>query len=141
MKNHTKSIVLLLTAALVLFSFAACGGKDEASSSVSGKTFAFESCTTDGEDMTETITAIYTEQTFAFKEDGTCVQTVIWSDEMADAMGSSDPVEQSGTYTEDGDTVTVTFASDDGDLDMTFTVDGDTLTMSEDGSEMIYKLQ
>lgn len=140
MKKHTKSVVLLLTAALVVLSFAACGG-EEASSLVGGKTFAFESCTTDGEDVTETITAIYTEQTFAFAKDGTCVQTIVWSDEMAEAMGSSDPVEQSGTYTEDGDTVTVTFASDDGDLDMTFTVDGDTLTMSEDGSEMIYKLQ
>lgn len=140
MKTFSKSLALLLALTLITLGLAACSNNDSASK-VSGKTFAFESCTMDGEDATETITAMYKEQSFSFKEDGTCVQTIVWTDEFAEMMGSSDPVEQSGSYEESGNTVKLTFTSDDEDVVMEFTIDGDTLTMTEDGSVMVYKLQ
>ena len=142
MKNYAKSYSLMLVLVLLTMCFAACG-KDEdqkASSLVGGKTYAFESCTVDGEDVTETFTAMYSEQSFSFKDDGTCVQTIIWAEEMAEALGT-DPVKISGTYTEKEKTITATFVSDEGDVVMEFTVDGDTLTMNDEGSIMVYKLK
>ena len=140
MKTYAKSLMLLLLAMVLVLSFTACGKKKD-DSGISGKTYAFESCTIDGEDMTADIAAMYTEQTFAFKEDGVCVQTIVWADEVAELMGSSDPVVQEGTYKEKGDKVTVTFSSDEEDLTMEFTLDGDKLVIKEEGSEMVYKLQ
>lgn len=137
MKNYAKSFSLLLVVALLTLCFAACGNN---SSSVSGNTYVFESCTMDGEDITEMLTAMYSEQSFSFKADGSCVQTMVWAEDMAEALGT-DSAEVSGTYTESGNTVTVTFASDEGDVVMEFTVDGDTLTMNDEGSVMVYKLK
>ena len=137
MKTYAKSFSLLLVAALLMLCFTACGNQKAAS--VSGNTYAFESCTIDGEDATETLTAMYIEQSISFKDDGTCVQTIVWSEAMAEMLGT-DPVEVNGTYTEGENTVTATFTSDEGDVVMEFTVDGDTLTFTEDGSVMVYKL-
>lgn len=140
MKTYTKSFALLLVATIISICFAACGN-NSAASQVSGKTYAFESCTVDGEDATETITAMYSEQSFTFKDDGTCIQTIVWSEAFAETMGSSDPVEQSGTYEEKDNIVKVTFSSDEEDMVLEFTIDGETLTQTEDGSVVVYKLQ
>lgn len=140
MKTHIKSIALLLVTVIITVCFAACGNGSTASQ-VSGKTYNFESCTIDGEDATETITAMYSKQSFSFKDDGTCVQTIVWSDTFAETMGSSDPVEQSGTYEEKDNTVKVTFSFDEESTVLEFKIDGETLTVTEDGSVMVYKLQ
>lgn len=140
MKTHIKSFALLIVAAIITVCFAACG-KSSAASQVSGKTYAFESCTVDGEDATETITAMYSKQSFSFKDDGTCIQTIVWSDSFAEMMGSSDPIEQSGTYEEKDNTVKVTFSSNEESTVLEFKIDGETLTVTEDGNVMIYKLQ
>ena len=143
MKINSKSLALLFVGAVSAITLTACGGggTSQADSRVSGNTYSFESCTVDGEDATETITAMYSEQSFAFDDDGICTQTIVWSDEFAEAMGSADPVEQSGTYEEKDDTVTVTLSSDEEETVLEFTVDGETLTMDDDGSVMVYKLQ
>lgn len=140
MKKHVKVLSVLLMATMIVFALAACGGKS-GESKVNGKTYAFESCTEDGQDATETIKAMYSEQTFEFKDDGVCVQTLVWAGEMAELMGT-DPVVQNGTYEENGDTVKVTFKVDgEEDLVMEFTADSDTLKLAEEGTEMIYKVK
>lgn len=139
MKTYSKITALLIVVALLVFGAVSCGGGAE--SLVNGKTFAFDSCTMDGEDATESITSIYKEQTLTFKDDGVCTQTIVWADEVAEMMGSTDPIEQDGTYEEKDGKVTVTIASDEGDVVMEFTVEGDMLTMTEDGSVMVYKAQ
>lgn len=138
MKTYAKSIAILLLAALLTLCFVACGKND--APSVNGNTYTFVSCTVDGEDATETVKALYSEQSFSFKKDGTCVQTLVWAGEMAELLGT-DPVEVNGTYTEKDKVVTATFSSDEGDVVMTFTLDGDTLTMNDEGSVMVYKVK
>ena len=110
---------------------------DNNPSAVAGKTYVFESYAIDGEDQTDAMLEMYSSISLAFDEDGVCVQTTVWSDAYAEMLGS-DPVEMSGTYEEDSDTVTVTFESDEGDTVMTFTVDGDTLVMEEDDETTTY---
>lgn len=149
MKRRKKNIARLLLTIGLIFCLTGCGGSGDgkgsenstgADSLVSGKTYSFESYTVDGENSTESMTAMYKEQTLTFEEDGTCVQTIIWADEMAEELGMTEPVEQNGTYTESGSTVTATFASDEEDLVMEFTAEDDTLTMDEDGYVTVYRV-
>lgn len=139
MKTAMKTIALVLAVALLSVSFVACS--DTASTSVKGNTYDFASYVVDGEDVTETMTMMFSKQSLTFKEDGVCVQTLAWADAYAELMGSSDPIEQNGTWEEKDGTVTATFASDEGDTVFVFTVDGETLTMTEDGSVTTYNLQ
>lgn len=139
MKRRVKFLAGALTLAMFAFGLAACGNSSSGTSMVSGKTYAFESYTVDGTDATDTITAMYKEQTITFAEDGTCTQSTTWSDAFAEQIGSSDPVEQSGTYTEKGSNVTVTLTAEDEEFVMEFEADGDSLTMTEDGCVTVYK--
>ena len=145
MKKITKALALCLISAMVISALAACGSSSSDSGSsgsmLEGNTYAFTSYTVDDEDQTEVMTEMYSEMTLTFEADGVCIQTITWSEEYAELLGITDPVEQEGTYEEDGDGVTVTFASDEGDTVMEFTIDDDTLTMDEDGYVTTYTLQ
>ncbi len=136
MKKFMKSFMVLGMVLALLLTFTACGSK----SNVSGKTYVFESYTLNGVDATETLTAVYASQKFEFKADGVCEQTIVWAEDLAALMGT-DPVVVSGTYAEEGNTVTVTIpVEDEEDTVMTFTVDGDTLQMVEEGSTTVYRV-
>lgn len=112
-----------------------------AESKISGKTYVFESCTLDGQDATETIRAMYSEQSFSFKDDGVCIQTIVWAGELAESMGS-DSVEQTGTYEEGKDTVKVTFEMEgEATTVLEFTIEDDMIKVVEEGSTMVYKLK
>lgn len=124
--------------ALLVASVTACGA---GASKVSGKTYAFDSYTQDGEDMTADFASMYKEQTLAFTDDGVCVQTIEWADEAATMLGISEPMEVSGTYTESGDTLSVVFPDEEGDTVMEFVIGEDTLTMTEDGAVTVYTLK
>ena len=141
MKKIARTLTALGMILVLLLTLTACGSakKETATASnVNGKTYAFESYTLDGEDATESITGTYASQTFAFK-DGTCEQTIVWAEALASVMGT-DPVVVSGTYVEDGNTVTVTFKVDgEEDTVMAFTIDGDTLQLAEEGSTTVYR--
>lgn len=147
MKKITKITSLCLAMAVLMFALAACGSSSSDSdtsaseSALAGKTYAFTSYTADGEDQTDVMTSMYSAMTITFEEDGVCVQTITWSDEYAELLGIEEPVEQEGTYEETDDSVTVTFASDEGDTVMEFVIDGDTLTMDEDGYVTVYTVQ
>ena len=145
MKKLTKTLAVSLIAVMAALALCACGsgsgGSSDSSGSLSGSTYVFSGYTVDGEDQTELMTEMYSEMTLTFEDDGVCIQTITWSEEYAELLGITDPVEQEGTYEEDGDSVTVTFESDEGDTVMEFTVDGDTLTMDEDGYVTTYTLQ
>ena len=145
MKKIIKASALCLISAMIISALAACGssssGSDSSDSALEGKTYAFTGYTVDGEDQTEVMTEMYSEMTLTFEADGVCIQTITWSDEYAELLGITDPVEQEGTYEESLDSVTVTFESDEGDTVMEFTVDGDTLTMDEDGCVTTYTAQ
>ncbi len=143
MKKFVKSFLVLGMVLAFLLTLTACGSDKKettAASNVSGKTYAFESYTLDGEDATESLTAVYASQKFEFKADGVCEQTIVWAEEMAALMGA-DPVVVSGTYTEDGNNVTATFPVEgEEDTVMAFTVDGDTLQLVEEGSTTVYRV-
>lgn len=145
MKKLTKALSVSVIAVMAALALCACGGSSGSSSgdsdSLSGSTYAFSSYTVDGEDQTELMTEMYSEMTLAFEDDGVCIQTITWSEEYAELLGVTDPVEQEGTYEEDGDSVTVTFESDEGDTVMEFVIEDDTLTMDEDGYVTTYTLQ
>ena len=145
MKKIIKASALCLISAMIISALAACGssssGSDSSDSALEGKTYAFTGYTVDGEDQTEVMTEMYSEMTLTFESDGVCIQTITWSEEYAELLGITDPVEQEGTYEELSDSVTVTFESDEGDTVMEFTVDGDTLTMDEDGYVTTYTAQ
>ena len=145
MKKTAKILSLCLAAAMLMCSLAACGSSSSdtgsAESTLEGNTYVFTSYTVDGEDQSEVMTAMYAEMSLTFEADGVCVQSITWSEEYAELLGISDPVEQEGTYEESGETVTVTFESDEGDTVMELTVDGDTLSMDEDGCITTYTLQ
>ena len=144
MKKISKALAFCLVSALALMALAACGSSSGSSSSESaleGKTYAFTSYTADDEDQSEVITEMYSEMTLTFEADGVCIQTITWSEEYAELLGITDPVEQEGTYEESSDSVTVTFESDEGDTVMEFTIDGDTLSMDEDGCVTTYTAQ
>ena len=134
-----------MIAVMAALALCACGsgsgGSSDSSGSLSGSTYVFSGYTVDGEDQTELMTEMYSEMTLTFEDDGVCIQTITWSEEYAELLGITDPVEQEGTYEKDGDSVTVTFESDEGDTVMEFTVDGDTLSMDEDGYVTTYTLQ
>lgn len=141
MKKCAKILSVLLMASVLVLGLAACGeqGKTSSGSKVNGKTYVLDSYTVDGEDAMETISAMYKEQSFAFKDGGVCVQTIVWADAMAEIMGS-DPVEQTGTYEEKENTVTVTFKMEgEEDTVMEFTIDSDMIKLIEDESIMVYK--
>ena len=143
MKKLSKALSLCLVSAFALTALAACGSSSGSSSesALEGTTYAFTSYTVDDEDQTELMTEMYSEMSLTFEADGVCVQTITWSEEYAELLGITDPVEQEGTYEEDGDSVTVTFASDEGDTVMELTIDGDTLSMDEDGCVTTYTAQ
>ena len=147
MKKTVKTLSVLLMAVMLVLNLSACGDNaesgnkvsSESESKVNGKTYVFESLTADGKDATETIKAMYSEQSFEFKDDGVCVQTIVWADAMAETMGT-DPVVQNGTYEENGDKLKVTFKMDgESDTVMEFTIDSDTIKLDEEGSVMLYK--
>ncbi len=142
MKRKSKVLALCMVLCLMVFGLVGCGNTDTDTSSesqVSGKTFVFDTYTEDGEDATTSITDMFKEQAITFNADGTCVQSIMWADALADMFGT-DPVEQAGTYTEDGATVTVTLPSDEeDDVVMTFTVNGSTMSTTEDGCVTNYK--
>lgn len=139
MKKFSRILAVLVMVTMLVLTITACGSKNE--SKVNGKTYAFESYTLDGEDATATIAAMYSEQSFTFKDGGACEQKIVWSGEMAELMGS-DPVIQNGTYEENGDKVTVTFKMEgEDDTVMEFTVDSDTIKLVEEGSTTVYKLE
>ena len=157
-----KTLSVLLMATMIILTFAACGNKSEPEnkagnesevkkeseeskkgeeSKVNGKTYVFDSCTEGGKDATETIKAMYSEQSFEFKDGGVCVQTIVWADAMAETMGT-DPVVQEGTYEENGDTVKVTFKVEgESDTAMEFTIDSDTIKLIESETTMLYKVK
>lgn len=138
MKKKEKILSVLLMATMLVFTLAACGNNGGSESKVNGNTYIFDSYTLNGEDATEIMKSMYSEQSFSFKDDGVCVQTIIWADEMAEAMGT-DPVEQTGTYEESGDTVKVAFKVDgESDTEMEFAIDADTLKLVEEGSTIVY---
>ena len=143
MKKLSKALAFCLVSAFALMALAACGSSSGSSSesALEGKTYAFTSYSVDGEDQSEVMTEMYSEMTLAFESGGVCIQTITWSEEYAELLGITDPVEQEGTYEEDGDSVTVTFESDEGDTVMEFTIDGDTLSMDEDGCVTTYTAQ
>lgn len=139
MKKFSRILAVLVMATMLVLTITTCGNKNE--SKVNGKTYAFESYTLNGEDATETITAMYSEQTCTFKDGGACEQKMVWTGEMAELMGT-DPVIQNGTYEENGDKVTVTFKmEDEDDTVMEFTVDSDTIKLIEEESTTVYKLK
>lgn len=164
MKRNAKILSVLLMMTVFVFALTACGNTktadtdkdgskvegnkegtesktDKASSKVEGNTYAFESYTLNGEDASQTIAALYKEQTFEFKADGVCVQSITWSDEMAATMGT-DPVVMEGTYEESGDTVTVTFTMEgEEDTVMEFRVDSDTIKALEETATTVYRLK
>ena len=153
MKNFKRVLVVCVAAMALVSVLAGCSGGDtedaegsasadavETTASLAGNTYALASYIVDDEDVTESMTALYASQTLTFEEDGVCVQTIVWADEYVDLFGS-DPVEMEGTYEEGDGTVTVTFASDEGDAVMEFTVEEGALVMEEDGSVTTYKLQ
>ena len=154
MKNFKRVLVVCVAAMALVSVLAGCSGGDTeetdgsastdavetAATSVAGGTYAFSSYIVDGEDLTDSMTALYASQTLTFEEDGVCIQTIVWADEYVDLFGS-DPVEMEGTYEEGDGTVTVTFESDEGDTVMAFTVEDGALVMEEDGSVTTYELQ
>ena len=143
MKKISKALAFCLVSVFALMALAACGSSSGSSSesALEGKTYAFTSYTVDGEDQSEVMTEMYSEMTLAFEEGGVCTQTITWSEEYAQLLGITDPVEQEGTYEESSDSVTVTFESDEGDTVMELTIDGDTLSMDEDGCVTTYTAQ
>ena len=153
MKNFKRVLVVCVAAMALASVLAGCSGGDtedvegsastdavETTASLAGNTYALASYIVDDEDLTESMTALYASQTLTFEEDGVCIQTIVWADEYIDLFGS-DPVEMEGTYEEGDGTVTVTFASDEGDTVMEFTVEDGALVMEEDGSVTTYELQ
>lgn len=124
MKNKMKSLVMMLLAACLVVSLAACGNggkKDE--TQVSGKSYVFESMSVDGEAMGEDMTAFMAGSTYAFKNDGTCTYSVTFME-----MTTEVP----GTYTQDGTAVTVTLDyGEEGTVEMKFTASADAITFSE----------
>lgn len=138
MKKSVKILSVMLMVTMFVFTLAACGNNGGSESKVNGNTYVFDSYTLNGEDATETLKAMYSEQSFSFKDDGSCVQTIVWADELAETMGT-DPMELMGTYEESGDTVKVTFKVDgERDTEMEFTIDADTLKLIEEGSTTVY---
>lgn len=138
MKKSVKNLSVLLIVTVLALTLAACGNNGGSKSKVNGNTYVFDSYTLNGEDATETIKAMYSEQSFSFKDDGVCVQTIVWADELAETMGA-DPVEMTGAYEESGDTVKVTFKMDgESDTEMEFTIDADTIKLVEEGSTTVY---
>ena len=158
MKKTLKTLSVLLMAAVLVLNLSACGdnaaesgnkvnseseGKasSESESKVSGKTYVFDSCTEGDKDATESVKAMYSEQSFEFKDGGVCVQTIVWADAMAETMGT-DPVVQEGTYEENGDTVKVTFKVEgESDTAMEFTIDSDTIKLIENETTTLYKVK
>ena len=141
MKNLSKALTICVLFCIVMFTLAACGSSSDSESTLEGNTYVFTSYTVDDEDQTETITAMYSAMSLTFGSDGVCTQSITWSDEYAEALGITEAVEQEGTYEEDSDSVTVTFASDEGDTVMEFTIDGDAISMEEDGCITTYTAQ
>lgn len=159
MKKFSRIMSVLVIAAMLVLAITACENDSkkpgdtvntqsntteavtEPASKVNGKTYVFESYTLGGEDMTATLTAMYSEQTFTFKDGGVCEQKTVWAGEMAQLMGS-EPTVLEGTYVEDGDKVTVTFrAEGEEDAVAEFTVDSDTIKLTEEGGVTVYRLK
>lgn len=149
MKKFTKLIAVLMIMALATVAFAGCnnesgnngGETGENKSVVEGKVFVFESCTMDGEDATEMVMSMYKEQSIEFKADGVCVQSVTWSDDFAEDPENNVPVVTTGTYTEDGNTITAAFTVDGEEMVSVFTCADDKLTQDKDGVVMVYTVK
>lgn len=144
-KIFVKAFIVLLMVLLTTFYFTACGNKGKGGVTVvSGHTYVLESCIVDGDDATKTLAAMYNEYSFQFKEDGTCVETIVWSDTFAAMLDSSEPAELAGTYEQNGNIVTATFTYDglESETVMEFIVGEDTLTeFGEEGDVTVFRLK
>lgn len=117
MKQRLLRLFALAMTLVAVLSLAACGGSD-ASTDLTGTTWALSSGSQDGVTMDkETLEGLFGgEMTYTFAEDGKVTLALAG-------------VEVEGTWTQDGDTVSVDMQGDTG----TMTIDGDKLTMEESG--------
>lgn len=146
MKKLSKLLSLLIMSAMLVLCFTACGNSGGGAtenkateSKVKGQTYELESYTVNGKDSLETLNAMYSEWSLSFKDDGACSKTIVWAGDAAQVMGT-DPVVQTGTYEENGDTVKVTFKVEgEDDTVMEFKIESDTIKLVEDSNITVFK--